>query len=111
MLADRSDIVITRDSSIGWQSLSGGKPVLVWNFEDYPSFTQVTLAGLPDYWVSVVRTIEDFEDSITTLLARHREESLRLGVDGRLMPPVLSHLDVIREWINNPEPHETTGHV
>ena len=33
-LADKSDVVMVTDASIGWQSLSGGKPVLVWNFED-----------------------------------------------------------------------------
>jgi hypothetical protein len=105
ILADRSDIVMARDSSIGWQSLSGGKPVLVWNFEDYPSFTEVTLDGIPDYWVGVVRSIGELDVEITALLARHREESLRSGVDGRLLPPVLSRPDVIRDWIHNSTPY------
>ncbi len=104
ILADRSDIVMTRDSSIGWQSLSGGKPVLLWNFEDYPGFAEVTLDGIPNHWVSVVQAIDDLDESITALIARHREESLRSGVDGRLLPPVVSRPGVIRDWINNSTP-------
>ena len=111
ILADRSDIIMARDSSIGWQSLSGGKPVLVWNFDDYPSFIEVTLDGIPDHWVSVVRSIDELDAEITNLLARHQEESLRSGGDVRLPPPVFSRPDMIREWINNPEPPETTGDV
>lgn len=108
ILADRSDIVMARDSSIGWQSLSGGKPVLAWNFEDYPSLIEVTLDGVPDYWVSVVRSIDEVDSEITNLLARHREESFQSGVDGCLPSPVFSRPDIVREWINNPEFSEPT---
>jgi hypothetical protein len=104
ILADRSDIVMARDSSIGWQSLSGGKPVLVWNFEDYSSMIEVTLAGIPDYWVSVVRSIDQLDAKITNLLARHREESLRSGADGFLPPPVFSRPDMIHDWIHSSTP-------
>lgn len=109
LLANRSDIVMARDSSIGWQSLSGGVPVLVWNFEDYPSFTEVTLDEIPDYWVSVVRSIGELDAEITNLLARHRAEFLRSGADGRLPPPVFSRPDMIREWISDPKSHGITG--
>jgi len=111
ILADKSDIVMARDSSIGWQSLSGGKPVLAWNFEDLPSLIEVTLNGISDYWVSVVRSIDEVDFKITELIERHREESARSGVDGCLSPPVFSRPDMIREWIKNPEPSETTADV
>ncbi len=104
ILADRSDIVMARDSSIGWQSLSGGRPVLMWNFDDYPSFIEVTLDGIPDYWVGVVRSIDDLDSSIMTLITRHLEESSRSGVEGRLLPPVISRPDAIRDWIHDSAP-------
>ena len=43
ILADRSDLVMSRDSSIGWQSLSGSKTVLVYHVVGYPSVMEVTL--------------------------------------------------------------------
>ena len=102
---------MARDSSIGWQSLSGGKPVLVWNFENYPSFTEVTLDGIPDYWVEVVRSIGELDTKITALLSRHRAESLRSGADGFLPPPVFSRPDMIRAWTRNPESPTATGDI
>ena len=103
-LADRSDVVMVRDSSIGWQSLSGGKPVLVWNFDDYPSYMEVALDGIPNYWVHFVRSVDDIDDSITALVSQHREESIRSGLQGRLPPPVNSRSNAIRDWIHDSTP-------
>lgn len=101
ILADKSNIVIARDSSIGWQSLSGSKPVLMWSFGDLPSCMEVTLDGIPDYWVGVARSIGELDVEITALLARHREESLLSGVDGYLPPPVSSRTDAVLEWMSS----------
>ncbi len=108
VLAEKSDFVMARDSSIGWQSLAGGKPVLMWSFGNLPSCMEVTLSSLPDYWVGVVRSISDLDTEIAALLARHRAESLRSGIRGVLPPPVINRTNSVLEWISNSNTHSDT---
>jgi hypothetical protein len=77
----------------------------MWNFDYYPSFIEAALDGIPNYWVGVVRSIDQLDVEITNLLARHQEESLRSGSDGRLSPPVLSQPDMNHDWIHSSTPY------
>ena len=99
VLAERADLVLSRDSSIGWQSVERGTPVLVWNFSDYPSFIEVTLDPIPDYWMGVARSVGELDVAIKDLLTRHNEAILAFGTNGALVPPVKSRPDVVKNWI------------
>jgi len=99
VLAERADLVLSRDSSVGWQSVAGGTPVLVWNFSDYPSFIEVTLDPIPDYWMGIARSVGELDVAIKGLLARHHEATLAFGTNGVLVPPVQSRPDVVKSWI------------
>jgi hypothetical protein len=72
VLADEADVIVTRDSSIGWESVARGKPVVVWNFAGYPSFTEVTLRDEANDWMKVARTPSAVPPMVEELLLTQR---------------------------------------
>ena len=101
-LVDFSSLVITRDSSIGWESISLGKPVLVWNFSDYPSWTEVTLRGFSPNWVRVARCVEDLEPNIQSLLASNLARQKEFELTGKLAQPLVARRPgLVIDWINS----------
>jgi hypothetical protein len=100
ILAEQSSVVITRDSSIGWESLSLGKPVVVWNLSDYPSFAEVTLQGIPTEWTKTVRDLRDLPNTIAELVKSNQEgKRSRRGFE-TLTPPVGPEIDVVLSWLD-----------
>lgn len=65
---------------------------------------EVALDGIPNYWVNLVVSIHDIDDSITALVSRHREKTLRSGVGGHLLPTVSNRTDAVLEWMSSSIP-------
>ena len=89
-LARKCDAVVTRDSSIGWEAMSKGIPVVVWNYSDYSAFTEIALQALPDTWVKVVRAPNEVASGVQWLTS-HRMESRE--------PLVWSRTERVANWI------------
>jgi hypothetical protein len=100
LLADRSDVVVVRDSSIGWEALARGKPVVVWNLSDYPSFAEVTLKGISRDWVRTVGEVTDLPGSIAELVKANRAARTSLGPTEVQGSVVEMRPEQIRAWSN-----------
>ena len=89
-LAEQCQVVITRDSSIGWESLTKCRPVIVWNYSNYPSFAEIALRGLPQAWVKVVRSPDEVVDAV---------RRITLGPAERSIAPVTMKIEAVAEWL------------
>ena len=100
ILAHQSDAVLTRDSSVGWESLALGKPVAIWNFSDFRSFGEVTMQDFPPEWVRVVRDTESLNASLLDLISAHSKLPVLPGVADERHPPVRISSQVVRTWLD-----------
>jgi hypothetical protein len=101
ILVKYADITLTRDSSIAWESIALRKPVIIWNFSDFPSFGEVTLKGIPDFWVRVVRDATALSKTVMELSDAFRE--MQETHDPNLANDPIAPIEpeVVMNWLAN----------
>jgi hypothetical protein len=67
-----SDVLITRDSSVGWEAANSGVPVIVWNFSDYPTFVEEALKGVLGHRGTIVRSTAEVVEAVLAACSTER---------------------------------------
>ena len=99
-LVDASRVTITRDSSLGWESLVRGKPVLIWNFTKTYSFTEMSLRGYPFEWVRIARTPSSVLTELSSLIKTETNGNKLTKKRERPQAPVSIRRDQFVHWIS-----------
>jgi hypothetical protein len=99
LLARRADVVLTRDSSIGWEATQLGLKVLLWNFSDYPGFAEEALSGPRFDQTTVARDISQLVDAV--LAAPHTKPGSPRANHQRDRPDWNEGIGHVVEWIRS----------
>lgn len=100
-LVSFSDVTVVRDSSIGWESLTLRKPVVVWNFSDLPSLGETTLEGMHPDWVRFATSPALVAHDVRQLADAHRNWSEeRLTASYSQLPLAQSDPSAVLSWLS-----------